>query len=617
MNPGPPQMLVPALALVAGVMVFAVVHHFLIWVRRPAERAHVTFAAMCAVAAAWTLLGMVRYTTADPDTLLIVLRWAQTLGMTIGILLVWFVSQHLGVPARRFLWTLTAVQGALLVLNLLLPYGLMFGATPQPAFRELPWGEFLTYPVAPQGGGIWPAQVIGMVDFAFGFWATWTAWRRGDGRHAWPVAVALGLMAAGVFGVFELLLGPIPSRELAYLSLIVVMSLAVSNRVLVAGVVEQALAESEQRLRTLVETSPEAVLLLDATTGAACEANRPAEALFGMERPELVGVHPAPLAPPHQDGGEPSAMVFEWSLREAQLGGRLVFRWTALDRKGGVVPCEARLVRLPGTDPALFRLSLVDLRSVEEAEARTSDLEARLNHSQRLEAVGRLTGGVAHDFNNYLTVVGGNLELLMDEGGLQGDTLLLAQDALQAAQRSSELTRRLLAFARTQSSAPQRIELQRVVEGLVPMLRRTLGEDVRVEAMVQTALWPFEADPSQLESALVNLAINARDAMPGGGRIVIEAGNADSMEDLVAGSTDARGGPWVALSVVDAGQGMDPATLRRATEPFFTTKGAGRGTGLGLSMVSSFVVESGGALAIRSTRGEGTTVTMYFPRAHA
>ncbi len=616
MIPAPTLLLAPLLTLLAGVMAFAAVHHLLIGVRRPSERAHITFAVMCAVATAWTLLGIPRYSTSDPDTLLTMLRWLQSLGMTIGILLAWFVAQHLGVQARPFLWTLTAVQGFLLLLNLFLPFGLIYGAAPQPSFLDLPWGERLTYPVAPVGAGFWPAQLVGAADFGFGFWAAWKAWRRGDGRQAVPVAIALVLLAAGVFGVYGLVLGPVPSRQIAYLGLILVMSLAVSNRVLEAGVVKDALAESEQRLRTLVETAPEAVLLLDAATGAGLEANGPALALFGAQRHELAGTHPATLAPAEQDGGEPSALAFEWRMREALRGGRPVFRWVVRSRAGREVPCEARLVRLPGTNPALVRWSLVDLHRVEEAEARRIELEAQLRQSQRLEALGRLTGGVAHDFNNYLTVVEGNLGLLLEDGVLEGEALKLVQEALEAADRSSDLTHRLLAFSRKQVLAPRVIELRPAVDGLVPMMVRTLGEDVQVSAAIPEGLWSFEADPSQLESAVVNLAINARDAMPEGGRLTIHAENIEEVtDDDLAGSAGRPAGPCVALSVTDSGQGMDPETLRHAVDPFFTTKEVGKGTGLGLSMVYGFVTQSGGALRIRSTEGKGTTVTMFFPRA--
>jgi len=237
-------------------------------------------------------------------------------------------------------------------------------------------------------------------------------------------------------------------------------------------------------------------------------------------------------------------------------------------------------------------------------------LEEQLLQAQKLEAVGQLTGGVAHDFNNLLTVILGNLQLV--SSGLDaGDPARgFVENARAAARRGSALTHRLLAFGRKQALQPRVIDLGRLVAGMDDLLRRTLGETIVVETGSAPGLWKCEIDPIQLENVVLNLAINARDAMPQGGRIEIETSNAslgDEVERVPPGE-------YVMLSLRDEGSGMGPEVLAHAFEPFFTTKGLGRGSGLGLSMVYGFVKQSGGHVAIDSAPGEGTRVRVYLPR---
>jgi PAS domain S-box-containing protein len=245
--------------------------------------------------------------------------------------------------------------------------------------------------------------------------------------------------------------------------------------------------------------------------------------------------------------------------------------------------------------------------------------EERQHRSQRLEAVGQLTGGIAHDFNNLLSVVIGNLDLL--EGCLKDDAQAqpLAAKALQAALRGAELTRRLLAFARRQPLDAKVVTLNERISATLDLLRRTLGEQIEIATLLAPELWPTLVDPAQFESALVNLAINARDAMRangGGGRLVIETSNRPLDEDYARENVDAAPGDYVMVAVSDTGMGMAPEVLARVFEPFFTTKAPGEGTGLGLSMVYGFIRQSQGHIKIYSEPGVGTTVRLYLPRAH-
>jgi len=251
-------------------------------------------------------------------------------------------------------------------------------------------------------------------------------------------------------------------------------------------------------------------------------------------------------------------------------------------------------------------------------EQRTADLarvQAELVQAHKMEAVGQLTGGVAHDFNNMLAVIVGSLELAQRRqaaGRLDiGDQI---QHALDAARRAAALTQRLLAFARRQPLAPKVVDVNRLVSATCELLRSTLGRDVQIECVLSGGLWRTSVDPAQLDSALVNLAVNARDAMPEGGKLTVETANAHLDEAYVAAHPDVRPGQYVLIAVTDTGCGMAPEVAERVFEPFFTTKEVGRGTGLGLSQVYGFVKQSGGHIKVYSEAGQGTTVRIYLPR---
>jgi PAS domain S-box-containing protein len=241
--------------------------------------------------------------------------------------------------------------------------------------------------------------------------------------------------------------------------------------------------------------------------------------------------------------------------------------------------------------------------------------DERLRRAQRLEAVGQLTGGIAHDFNNLLTVVIGNLDLLQERLAAIPQAADHANRALKAATRGAALTRQLLAFARRQPLDAKIIDLNERVAATMDLLQRSLGEEIDIKTALAPDLWTAVADPVQLESALVNLAINARDAMPEGGRLIIETANKGIDESYVAKNFDAAPGDYVMLAVSDTGTGMPPEVQARVFEPFFTTKPAGKGTGLGLSMVYGFVRQSRGHVQIYSELGHGTSVRIYLPRA--
>ncbi len=255
---------------------------------------------------------------------------------------------------------------------------------------------------------------------------------------------------------------------------------------------------------------------------------------------------------------------------------------------------------------------VVSLRTETEARAVAED---RIRQMQKMELIGQLTGGIAHDFNNMLAVVIGSLDLAKRR--MTGDparAATLIDSAVEGAKRAAALTARLLAFSRRQPLAPTAVDLNKVVGGMSELFTRSLGDTISVETVLGAGLWRSYADASEVENAILNLAVNARDAMPNGGRLTIETANAHIDDHYARENGDVQPGQYVTFCVTDTGEGMPPEIIAQAFEPFFTTKEVGKGTGLGLSQVFGFAKQSGGHAAIYSEVGQGTTVKIYLPR---
>ncbi len=280
---------------------------------------------------------------------------------------------------------------------------------------------------------------------------------------------------------------------------------------------------------------------------------------------------------------------------------------------------NAELARANAELEAQARALVTANDSLREQIERREQIEEALRQSQKMEAIGQLTGGVAHDFNNLLQVISGNLERLQlwakKKDIADPEFVRVSGFAMTGAQRAATLTQRLLAFSRRQPLAAKPIDLNKLVSGMSDLLLRTLGETIRIETVLAGGLWRILADENQLENAILNLAVNARDAMGGGGRLTIETGNAYLDEAYAREQDDVNPGQYVLISVSDTGSGMSKETLDRVFEPFFTTKDVGHGTGLGLSMVYGFVKQTGGHVKLYSEIGEGTTVKLYLPRS--
>ncbi|MGG5823162.1 ATP-binding protein [Falsiroseomonas sp. HW251] len=366
------------------------------------------------------------------------------------------------------------------------------------------------------------------------------------------------------------------------------------------------LAASEARFRVLFDSTFQLMSLTDAK-GVVLEVNETALAFLGQGRMEVLGRRLSSL-PCWPDAATRAGLAS--GLARAAAGEVVRAEITARGGDGRLSPLTVALRPVRDEEGEVAFL-VAEGHDVTELKA----TEARLREAQKMEALGQLTGGVAHDFNNLLMVVLGNLGLLRKRLPSDPRLLRLLDGAQQGAERGAALTNRMLAFARRQELRPAPVQLGPLVAGLRPLLERSAGPKARIELRLGPGLPPALADANQVELALLNLVVNARDAMPDGGTITITATEAEAPD---AGAPPGLlPGPYLALSIGDTGTGMDTATLARATEPFFTTKGVGRGSGLGLSMVQGLAQQSGGGLTLRSEPGRGTTATIWLPRAAA
>ncbi len=361
-------------------------------------------------------------------------------------------------------------------------------------------------------------------------------------------------------------------------------------------------------LDRLIKSIPIPVMVKDGKTLQFVLVNEAAEQMIGRTRDQLLGSTSHDILPPK------IAQRIEERDRKALGAKRVIINPEEIVQTIGRPEryVRTRLAPVLGEDGEPLYLVIV---SEDMSEMRK--LEQQVRHAQKMETIGHLTGGIAHDFNNLLGIILGNLDLLTERLGADPEDTEIAQEALQAARRGAELTQRMLAFARKQPLQPRSFDLNGTVKGMASMLRRALGADIELKLSPAPDLWPVIADPSQIEDVILNLAVNARDAMPNGGHLLIETGSTTLDDDYVAENPEVRPGDYVMLAVSDSGTGIPPEILERVCEPFFTTKEVGRGTGLGLSMVYGFAKQSGGHLKIYSEVGHGTTMRIYLPRAAA
>lgn len=384
---------------------------------------------------------------------------------------------------------------------------------------------------------------------------------------------------------------------LTWLSSAVLLMLWVASYERARRATMRTLAEREQRIRQLFESTPDVALVHD-FEGRLLDANEVVVDLLGYTREELSSMRLTQITPP-QAGPRVAELLGQLRQRD-----RMVFEGVLRNKQGGDVAVEihARTLLLDG-ETTVFAL-IRDIRDRNAAEAERKHLQEQLLQAQKMESIGRLAGGVAHDFNNLLTTIIGYCEMLRRHESLSEQGSQDLSEVRRAAHRAASLTQQLLAFSRKQLIAPRVVELGQVVERSANMLRRFLGEQV-VLTMHRTeqASWA-NVDPNQIEQLLLNLVLNARDAMPDGGEMTIDVGPAETDD-----------GPRVLLQVHDTGTGMDAETARQAFDPFFTTKEVGKGSGLGLATVYGVVKQNGGHVEVETAPGEGSTFRIFLPTA--
>ena len=367
-----------------------------------------------------------------------------------------------------------------------------------------------------------------------------------------------------------------------------------------------ALESSEERTRAIMENVADALVTID-SDGIIESVNPAATNMFGYEATELIGQNVTRLVAAEFRGAHDGYIQRYLNNGEARTVGKGPREVSGVCKDGEVLELELTVSEAWIGNERVF---IGVMRDISERKR----LEAQLRQAQKMEAVGQLTGGVAHDFNNLLGVILGNAELLEDRVGTENPHV---QAVIRAAGRGSDLTQRLLAFSRLQPLRPRILDPDQLLGDMHGLLTRTLAETIEIQFLTGDSIRRIEADQAQMESALLNLAINAGQAMPEGGEMTIEIASATIDRQAAAGMTDATPGRYVTIAVTDTGVGMAPEVVARAFDPFFTTKSVGEGSGLGLSMVYGFARQSGGFAIIESELGRGTTVRLYLPRAEA
>lgn len=371
--------------------------------------------------------------------------------------------------------------------------------------------------------------------------------------------------------------------------------------------------QAEKKFNGLLEATPDGIVVVD-QDGRIVLINKNAEKLFGYSREELIGQLVEILVPDSVRDRHQEYRQSYMAQPRVRILGQPGLTLTAQRSDGVEFPVEIGLSPLLIKNEILIIAAVRDITERKKAEEAKRQLEEQLNRAQKLESLGKMAGAIAHDFTNMLTVVVGYSKDLLKKLSPEDPTLESIREIHKAAQNAVAFTNELLAFSRKQTIKPEVLDMNTKITGMEAMLQRIIGSPVRLKTVLKPSLWPVQADPGQIEQILMNLVLNARDAMPKGGTIVLLTDNINLDESYAQSHFEAKPGPHVMLSVSDNGVGMDLATRARIFEPFFTTKKEGKGTGLGLATVYGIVKQNGGHIYVDSAPDQGSTFKIFFPR---
>ena len=596
-------------AALTGFFLFGAIYHFILWSRARQNRTLLLVSLVTLLSAAHSVTMVVIATAQTIETAQSALDLRGTFAMAIVLCILWLFAELTGFRPRAYLWMFTVFFGTLTVYGYFHPYtGVVVGVERAAA----PWGELITVlrrdDITPLAIPLY--LVIATVS-AFGMIGALRLMKRDGVGGVLTFITAIGYFSSVLIGY------AIDTRRLAlpYLGPIMtaVWVLPVAWQVARANQQQaEQLVTTERRFRAIFDQTFQFMGLLD-VDGTLLEANRTALDFAGVAPEEVIGrrfwetpwwAHSPPL----------QERLLE-AIRVAARGEVARFEATHPGRDGQMHHVDVSIK--PVYDAAGKVILLIpegrDITNRVVAEEDKRRLEQQLLQAQKMEALGQLAGGVAHDFNNLLTVIVGHADMLLDTNEQSSRHDL--EQIRHAAERAASMTRQLLAFSRRSVLEPKVINLNTVVAQIETMLRRSIGEHIELSVRAAGDAYPVKADPDQISRALLNMAINARDAMPDGGTLVIETRNVDLPADTPSSAANAGSTPHVLLSMADSGCGMTAETKARLFEPFYTTKEQGKGTGLGLAVVDGIVKQSGGRIEVSSVPGVGTTFHVYLPAA--
>jgi PAS domain S-box-containing protein len=605
--------MIPALlAFIAGMAAFLGLLHIATAVGAEHRTRHLAMGSLALALGCYTLLSTALYATFDPERYALLARWQGGVAIVVAISAYWFAAFYTGLRPWPLLALVTLALVILLGLDVASEAGIFFGHVARLGQVRLPWGETVPVPVATPNPLerwfdilFWPFPV-------FAGYALARQYRRGDRRDAVLLAVALCTVLIPAF-VDTFVLGvavfPFPFTEVSFILLLTVMSLAFPDGIVRLARARRALEHSELTSRALVEAAPDGIAIVDGTTGEVTQLNPEGRRMLGLDREQPPGDVRAFLATTGRGALTTERLL---DVAERSLGGDTQVIETTLCRiDGSDFPVEVRCGALPA-DPArkLLRVSFLDISDRLEARSRERLLTEQLHHAQKLETLGTLAGGIAHDFNNLLTPILGCSELSLmsaTPGSEEYENLSLIR---VSAERSRDLVQQILAFSRRGVTPRGTAFVEDAVKQALRLLGSSRPANIEVVPRLRAPGVRVPLDPTQIQQVVINLATNAMQAMPQGGRLGVTLTRAPSPEG------DAPPVPEeVLLEVADTGTGIDPAIVDRIFDPFFTTKPVREGTGLGLSVVYGIVTAAGGRVEVSSRPGAGATFRVRLPTA--